>query len=116
MRRALCLLVVTACSGGTDPVTLRARITADLGNVVHQAQAASQLGMPGKVALGYALPALPTAPDPDALLGWLTDDVFSDADYLGNDVFRFPAESVCKTDGVVDPACVAAVDKAELRI
>lgn len=116
MRRAMCLLVVTACSGGSDPATVRARITTDLGNVLHQTQAASQLAMPGKIALGYALPALPAIPDPDAAIAWLTDTVFTDADYLGGDVFRFPAESVCKTDSVVDPACVAAVDKAQLRI
>jgi hypothetical protein len=95
---------------------VRARITSDLGNVLHQTGAAAQLAMPGAIALGYVLPALPAAPDPDATLAWLTDEVFTDADYLGGDVFRFPSESVCKTDGVVDPACVAAIDKAALRI
>jgi hypothetical protein len=115
MGRAIWLLVVTAaCSGGTDPATLRSRITTDLGNVLHQSQAATGLAMPGAVALGYVLPAMPAAPDADATVAWATT-VFSDADYLGGDVFRFPAESVCKTD-IVDPACVAAVDKAELRI
>lgn len=94
---------------------MRSRITTDLGNVLHQSQAASGLAMPGAIALGYVLPAMPAAPDADATLAWATS-VFSDADYLGDDVFRFPAESVCKTDDVVDPACVAAVDKAGLRI
>jgi len=116
MRGASCLLVVAACSGGSNPATVRTRITTDLGNVLHQAQAASQLAMPGKIALGYVMPALPALPDPDAAIAWLTDTVFTDADYLGGDVFRFPAESVCKTDSVVDPACVAAVDQAQLRI
>src|SRR3569832_2522976 len=115
MRGASCLLVVAACSGGSDPATVRTRSTTDLGNVLHQAQAASQLAMPGKIALGYVMPALPALPDPDAAIAWLTDTVFTDADDLGGDVFRFPAESVCKTDSVVDPACVAAVDQAQLR-
>jgi len=95
---------------------VRSRITSDLGNVLHETQAASQLSMPGAIALGYVLPALPAAPDPDATLAWLTNEVFTDSDYLGGDVFRFPSESVCKTADVVDPACVAAIDKAELRI
>lgn len=112
----MCLLVVTACSGGTDPATVRTRITTDLGNVLHETQAASQLAMPGAIALGYVLPSLPAAPDPEAALAWLTNEVFTDADYLGGDVFRFPSDSVCKTAGGVDPACVAAVDQAELRI
>ncbi|MEO6771511.1 MAG: hypothetical protein ABI467_00625 [Kofleriaceae bacterium] len=95
---------------------VRSRISADLGNVVHQTQAAARLALPGAIALGYVVPAMPAVPDPDAVLGWLTDQVFSDADYLGDDLFRFPAESVCGTAGVVDPACVAAVDQAALRI
>jgi len=112
----MCLLVVTACSGGSDPATVRSRITTDLGNVLHQAQAAGQLAMPGKIALGYVLPGLPAMPDPDAAIAWLTGTVFTDADYLGGNVFRFPAESVCKTGDVVNSDCVAAVDKAQLRI
>jgi hypothetical protein len=116
MRRAIGLLVVTAaCSGGTDPATIRSRITSDLGNVLHQSQAASGLAMPGAIALGYLLPTMPAVPDADAALAWTTA-VFSDSDYLGDDLFRFPSESVCKTDSGVDPACVAAVDKAGLRI
>ncbi|MEP6865650.1 MAG: hypothetical protein ABJE66_33830 [Deltaproteobacteria bacterium] len=116
MRGLIGLLVVTAaCSGGTDPATVRSRISTDLGNVLHQSQAASGLAMPGAIALGYVLPAMPAIPDAETALAWTTT-VFSDADYLGDDLFRFPAESVCKTDNVVDPACVAAVDKAQLRI
>src|SRR3569833_964306 len=109
MRGASCLLVVAACSGGSNQATVRTRITTDLGNVLHQAQAASQLATPGKIALGDVMPALPALPDPDAATAWRTDTGFTDADYLGGDVFRFPAESVCKTDSVVDPACDAFV-------
>src|SRR6185312_4493539 len=116
MRGLIGLLVVTAaCSGGTDPATVRSRISTDLGNVLSQSQAASGLAMPGAIALGYVLPVMPAMPDATATLAW-TNAVFSDADYLGDDVFRFPAESVCKTDSGVDPECVAAVDKAQLRI
>ena len=73
MRGAIWLLVVTAaCSGGTDPATVRSRITTDLGNVLHQSQAAAGLAMPGAIALGYVLPTMPAAPDADATLAWAT--------------------------------------------
>lgn len=116
------LLALVASCGGTvvDPTDVRARIVTDLGKVLAESKAAYGLTsgtLPGAVLRGY-LPGLPSLPaatglDPDAAISWLTDQLFTDAHYLGDGVYRFPAELVCATD---DPACVTSWDAAQVRI
>jgi len=129
-------LALAACGSSTtpEPATVRARITDDLGNVLRETKAASDgttRALPGSSLLsfatgalgGIAMPSMPTlaSEDVDATIEWLTGTIFTDANYLGDGVYRFPAESLCKTTddaGItsVDPDCVSHVDLAHARI
>jgi hypothetical protein len=63
--------------------------------------------------------------DPDAITKTLEDELFTDANYLGDGVYRVPASMVCETtvsnpDGTttqtIDPDCAAQLDKIQLRV
>jgi hypothetical protein len=71
--------------------------------------------------------ALPgsTSFDPDATIEWLNDNIFTDANYLGNGIYQVPPELFCTTETVdslgnvvdtVDPDCVSRVTTADLRV
>jgi hypothetical protein len=63
--------------------------------------------------------------DPDALVSWLTDNVFTDANYLGDGIYRVPAELACThetTDATgavtktVDADCVTRINALQPRV
>jgi hypothetical protein len=63
--------------------------------------------------------------DPDAITMTLEQELFTDANYLGDGVYRVPASMVCETtvynpDGSttqsIDPDCAAQLDKIQLRV
>lgn len=57
------------------------------------------------------------ADDPAAALTRrLDDELFTDANHLGDGVYRIPAELLCSTDPVLDAACADHVAAAELRV
>ncbi len=63
--------------------------------------------------------------DPDATIQWLDDNIFTDANYLGDGVYQVPPALFCTTTTVdssgntistVDPDCVSRVTTADLRV
>lgn len=64
--------------------------------------------------------------DPDEIVDYLNQKLFTDANYLGNGVYRVPASLVCTetvyddttntTQEVIDPECAADLAKADLRV
>jgi hypothetical protein len=64
--------------------------------------------------------------DTDALVDELEQELFTDANYLGNGVYRVPASLVCEsstydettgeTTSSIDPDCAAQLDQEQLRI
>ena len=111
MRVSGLLAVVTLAACGSDvmPSDVRTRISSDLGNVLTQSKGTQ---LPGAAVLGF-LSVMPTAIDPDATVKFLNERVFSDANFLGGDVYRLPPELLC-ADG--DTACAARVAQAGARI
>ena len=120
MRPALaCLLALAACSADPpSPKTVRSRIATDLGHVLTEAKAAADGGtqdLPGAAtarALGLTLPAMPTF-DPAAIVSWLDDRLFTDANYVGDGIYRVPPELVCAAG---DAACAQHLADADLRV
>ena len=116
---SLCL--AAACSSDPpSPATVRARLTSDLGNVLHETQNASDgstAHLPGSATaslLGVSTTmANVMAGDPDKLIQWLNDHVFTDANYLGDGTYKVPPELVCSTD---DTACAQRLELAQLRV
>jgi hypothetical protein len=126
------LLVAGAC--GSDPpstTTIRAKLGADLGNVLHNANDAangSTSTLPTLTGfLPAAMPAMPAMSsfDPDAAIQWLDDHIFTDANNLGDGIYKVPPELFCTTTTVdslgntvstVDPDCVNRVTTAQLRV
>jgi hypothetical protein len=64
--------------------------------------------------------------DPDAMLEQLEQELFTDANHLGDGVYRVPASLVCTqqvfdettgtTTEAIDPDCASELDKMQLRI
>ncbi|TMQ07098.1 MAG: hypothetical protein E6J90_09485 [Deltaproteobacteria bacterium] len=166
MRRPITsLLAVAALSsfaglGCTDdpptPPELRSQISSDLGNVLHETNAAFAGGtasVPGTTALAMvdrvlgsdttlslrvhelAAPFVGGDPkadppandliDADAEISYLNDQLFTDANHVGNGVYQVPASLVCSQTTVdasgnpvktIDPKCADQLAKADLRI
>lgn len=109
MRLAFAVLTLAACSSDVMPSEVRSRITDDLGNVLRESKG---MPVPGTALLGF-LSIMPIAIDVDASVKFLNERVFSDANFLGDDVYRLPPELLC-SDG--DTACAAQIAKAGARI
>jgi hypothetical protein len=145
-------LTLLACSDSPPtPAEVRSAISSDLGHVLGQSGAALAgapdalpstaavamvqrlLGSPALapvqamtahlVERAGAGPAL--AIDADAQTRYLNDQLFTDANHLGDGVFQVPASVVCTrtttdasgtTSQTVDAACVEQVTRADLRI
>lgn len=149
-----------AALGCTDapptPTEVRGQISSDLGNVLHETNAAfsgSTASLPGGAALamvdqvlGASTPASLrvrqlAAPlvaggsnadpsgndliDADASVSYLDDQLFTDANHLGNGIYQVPPSLVCSRTAVdssgnpvttIDPACADRLAKADLRI
>lgn len=60
--------------------------------------------------------------DPDELTKFLEEKVFTDANHLGDGIYKIPASLVCETSApttsqpTVDPECAADFEKAQLRV
>lgn len=60
--------------------------------------------------------------DPDELTKFLEEKVFTDANHLGDGIYKIPASLVCVTDApttsqpTVDPVCAADFEKMQLRV
>jgi hypothetical protein len=152
-------LVALAACGSTPPstATVRAKLTSDLGNVLHNAKDASDgstANLPGGTAFSLASTAFGSATssarilqplqrfvapsasgnqnvtpasnfDPDAIIQWLDDNIFVDANKVEDGIYRVPPDLFCTTTTVdsggntitsVDPNCVSAVTTAQLRV
>lgn len=134
--------VVVALAGcGDDPPSpseVRSSLTRDLAHVLNEGEAAlaGVDDVPGAAALslmtdmvreratlpgGEGLARL-LAPadededdlDVDALIETLGNEVFTDANHVGDGVFRIPASLVCGEP--VDPTCAENFDAAQLRV
>jgi hypothetical protein len=134
--------LLAACSDDIPPPKdVRAAIADDLHNVLTEGKAAmdgSTANLPTGAAFGFATTAVGTvsprlaAPlsnllhakdrttnatgddiDPDAIIQTLNEKLFTDANYLGDGVYKVPPELVCD-DGDVD--CAQHVTDAQLRV
>lgn len=149
-----------AALGCTDdpptPTEVRGQISSDLGNVLHETNAAfsgSTASLPGGAALAMVDQVLGTstpaslrvhqlaAPfvgdgsnadppaddliDADASVSYLNDQLFTDANHLGNGIYQVPASLVCSQTTVdssgnpvktIDQACADRFARADLRI
>jgi len=144
-----------ACNPPPSPSEVRAHINDDLGYVLHQGKDASDgstANLPSSAAFGMLTQTLDstgaaarmlapisrvvaskTAPsvdgstsfDPDAITKKLNDELFTDANYLGDGVYQVPASMVCSEttydpNGVpttaIDPECAQRLDEIQLRV
>lgn len=125
-----------ACSDEPPPPSeVRARIAEDLRYVLTEGKAALDGGtanLPTGAAFGFATQLLGDGPaarlqafdasddgfDVDGIVQALNERLFTDANYLGNGLFKVPADLVCKdeTTTVIDSACAQRLTQAQLRI
>jgi hypothetical protein len=138
------------------PTDVRARIGDDLRYILTEGKAAmdgSTQALPSGAAFGFATRTLEQARlaeplarlfpsvkdrnqsldgeeeadfDPDAIIDTLNNELFTDANYLGNGVYRVPASLVCSetvyddttntTQEVIDQECAANLLKADVRV
>jgi hypothetical protein len=103
------VLTLAACGSDVMPSDVRSHITDDLGNVLRESKGTP---IPGTALLGF-LSITPAAIDADASVKFLNERVFSDANFLGSDVYRLPPELLC-ADGDTD--CAARIAQAGARI
>ena len=152
-RLALCSVLplsLLACNDPApppSPAEVRSAISTDLGNVLHQSGGALSGGadaLPGTAALTMLAHLLGTpdvlpvqamtarllgddgAPviDGDKQTSYLNDQLFTDANHVGDGIFQIPPSLLCKrtvTDASgmhdsVDAACVEQATKVDLRI
>ena len=157
---AFAAVLSLAALGCTDdpptPTEVRSQISSDLGNVLHETNAAfsgSTASLPGGAALAMVDQMLGTstpaslrarqliAPfvaggsnadppgndliDADASVSYLNDQLFTDANHLGNGIYQVPPSLVCSRTTVdpsgnpvktIDQACADRLAKADLRI
>jgi hypothetical protein len=138
-----------------QPTEVRSRISSDLGNVLRETNAAfagSTDGLPGGAALAmldqalgtsslgvsahtmaaslvapgsHADPASSDLVDVDAQIAQLNDQLFTDANHIGDGVYQVPASLVCSKTTIdstghevktIDATCADALAKADLRI
>ena len=150
-------LGLAACSDDPPPPDeVRARISADLGNVLREGNAAYQGGteaMPGGAATavvermfgtdstvvqrvrGVVARLAPAAShgalpvdepySADQQIAYLTEKLFTDANYLGDGIFQVPPSLVCarteidttgKPVETIDAACAEQLAEAEIRV
>ncbi len=145
--------LLAACGGETTPTpNVRARISNDLGHVLRETEAASlkggdafqadaAFGLLDRFASEQAFKRTPIAKllpqrhakpaDPgeesqsDQIIDELNTKVFTEANHLGDGIYKIPADVGCITEDIddngnvteqLDPECVEQWDKAELRI
>jgi hypothetical protein len=139
-----------------SPSDVRARIATDLHYVLTEGKTAmdgSTASMPTGAAFGFATATLEQARlaaplsrlfvtakdrnlsldgdeetdfDPDAIVDFLNQELFTDANHIGNGIYRVPASLVCTetvyddttntTQEVIDPECAANLAKADVRV
>jgi hypothetical protein len=157
---AFAAVLSLAALGCTDdpptPIEVRSQISSDLGNVLHETNAAfsgSTASLPGGAALAMVDQLLGTSTpvslrvrqlvtpfvaggsnadppsndliDADASVSYFNDQLFTDANHLGNGIYQVPPSLVCSQTTVdpsgkpvktIDQACADRLAKADLRI
>lgn len=133
--------LITSCGDDPPPTPAetRSRITADLGNVLHESNSALAGGsaLPGAAGLALidrvvgssASAQLPAADnvqiDADASVKFFNEQIFTDANHVGDGIYQLPAELVCRRTTVdsagnattaVDPDCAAKLAQLDVRI
>ena len=146
--------LLAACGGESSPTPtdVRARIADDLGHVLRATEAASQqggealqadaaFGLFDRFASQHAFKRTPIAKlltqrhakpiDPgeessaDQIIEQLNTKLFTEANHVGDGIYKIPADFACTTEELddhgsvtaqLDPECVTQWDKAELRI
>lgn len=121
----------TAMSGGSFGTAMIDRLFGASGTTVLPRVRTTVAGLVGshgdRLSTGDRSPSDTTGTgfDVDALTEELNTKLFTDANYLGDGVYRVPAELVCKTTTVdtngtttegVDADCAAKLDTAQLRV
>jgi hypothetical protein len=122
---------IAAC-GGQEPPTpaeTRQRLADDLGHVLHETSSATMMSsalpmtLGGKL-LGISLPG-GEGFDDGAAVQWLDDHVFTDANHLGDGIYRVPADVLCTTTTIdgngtettgVDAECAQRFTTADVRV
>ncbi len=144
------LTALAACSDDPPaPTDVRSAVHDDLGHILREAKAASDastVNLPTGGAFGFATSLLGTGGssisqrvlartaaddeeggfDPDAIVQKLETELFTDANYLGNGIYRVPASLAClvetydegtgMTTESVDPECASQLEQVQLRI
>lgn len=54
--------------------------------------------------------------DGAAAAQWLNENVFTDANHAGDGIYKVPASLACDSTAEVDPGCVQAFDRLQLRV
>lgn len=133
------------------PAALRTQLSADLGNVLRESSAAfadgtadlPSLDIVDRVLGTKVSESIPFASasrtitrltgtraadgdgtkiDADASVDFLNNTLFTDANHVGNGIYKLPASLVCSgvdengQSTAVDPDCAAAFDKLQIRI
>ncbi|MGE0872913.1 MAG: hypothetical protein AB7P03_30440 [Kofleriaceae bacterium] len=145
-------LGIAACGDEPPaPSDVRARVSNDLGHVLNETMAATagtRDGLPDLATLGVLERAVGLSSSdgiaarlqsgmrasfdgeesddgPQQIIDELNAKLFSDANHLGDGIYRVPAELVCTTTDfdqngneieAVDPECAAQLERAELRV
>jgi hypothetical protein len=152
---ALSSLALLGCADTPPtPTEVRSRISSDLGNVLRETNAAvtgSKDSVPAASALAmldrtlgnssftasafttaarfapgsHADPTTGDTVDVDASISYLDDQLFTDANHVGDGVYQVPASLVCSKTTIdstghevvtIDAKCADALAKADLRI
>lgn len=142
--------MLVACSDDSSapsPTDVRSAIHDDLGHILRETTAAadaSTVNLPTGAAFGFATSLLGTSTpsiatrmlaaagedeesfDPDAMVDQLAQELFTDANHLGDGIYRVPASLFCTqqvfddstgtTTEAIDPDCASELAKMQLRI
>lgn len=146
-------LALVACTDPPSSATIRSHLTSDLGHVLTETSSASQTPVPGGDSLAVFRASIPSVPvtttgaaalarlsalvpargaaatgatiDADAIVGLLNEQIFIDANHVGDGVYKLPASLGCtrttvgptgQTTQTVDATCAKTWDDAQLRI
>ncbi|HTL31612.1 MAG TPA: hypothetical protein VL326_00730, partial [Kofleriaceae bacterium] len=131
------LLTFAACGSDEPPSPndVRSAIHDDLRYVLTEGKTATQqstTNLPSTSIFSFISPSIPDVSmdavnevNPDDITNKLENELFTDANYQGNGIYRVPSTFVCKEtiyndDGTttvqINPDCAAQLDKIQLRI
>lgn len=139
LRFALIAPLIAGCGADPpSPAEVRASISSDLGRILNQTDAAiteagitqaaiarsvsaalSFLAVADPIARAVALATTDVsyleARDPDAIVAWLNDQLFTDANYIGGGIYRAPAALVCG-EVAIDDDCTTMFAELDPKV